>query len=76
MAATLYYTLIKFFPFFSSLKLCKCIMINQNTVESEISKSYKLWQEVNLFWIKKKIVLAQILRIFSDALTFHACTQQ
>lgn len=50
-------------------------MMNQNTAESEISNSCKILPEVHYSEFKK-IVLAQILRIFSNALTFHASTQQ
>lgn len=50
-------------------------MMNQNAVESEVSSSYKILQEVNYSEFKK-IVFVQFLRIFSDALIFHACTQQ
>lgn len=48
---------------------------SKHRVESEVSNSCKILPEVNYSEFKK-IVLAQILRIFSDALTFHACTQQ
>jgi len=49
-------------------------MLNQNTVNSEVSNSHKYYKKLLILNSKKTIL--QILRNFSDAIMFHARTQQ